>query len=261
MDPFSSESKRARQILSKGLDDTLGWTDRSFTAEETLFCVNRGYLFPARGPGQHQMLMTALPVLSDGLLGRGFILGLSRDVPELRSALGSYGALSLRQPQAISAHQFTAATTASPGACALCGLNDAYSQGELNGMSFERARWGGFRHIFDDYCCFDLWLFSQSALPAVENEDVRCLHTLLDRLRSAGAEETATQTSVRLKGLFRSDKSARSVMMGILGWCGVLHHRQHRESTRSSISGPAACWRGCDGLDEQAVKSYFADYL
>lgn len=203
--------------------------------------------------------------LSIDEVSSAFVGSLTSRRLDLRSALGSY-AVARHLPE----HPFR--TGASERLCRVCGLTADPAPQDLNVLSFERFKWGGVRRDDLRYVAFDLEQLALAPRHPVDEAAVALGRRLLQTLREVPADETATGAVSRL-GLVRGNISERAVLLDVLGVCGVLaaagrpghltdfvpyDERAHPSRHFVERAYPVSWWRGSDGVDEEAVRTFLA---
>jgi len=191
-----------------------------------------------------------------------FISSLASRRLDLRSALGSY-AVARHLPQ----HAFEPDRD---HRCRVCGQFQGSYPEELNVLSFERFKWGGVRRDDIRYAAFDLDQFQRAPREPVDDASVALGVQLLDALRRVGPRETATSAVAGLR-MIAGNVAERSTLLDILGVCGVLGTAEHpgyrtgfvRDEERRlppyhyvDRSYPVCWWRGSDGVNDAAVRTF-----
>src|SRR6185295_12052319 len=148
-----------------------------------------------------------------------FIVSLSSRRLELRSALGSFAVL-----QHIPRHT----TLRQSDACSVCGeYNRPTEDKDLNVLNFERFKWGGVRHDQPLYAGMDLELFHKVPRVAPAAADVAVFKKVLKAIDAAPAKTSSAVLEKHLAKTFKSSKSERDNMIGVLGHCGILATTAH----------------------------------
>ena len=196
-----------------------------------------------------------------------FIASLSSRRLDLRSALGSY---------AVFQHMPLHEAVAQEVRCGTCGSYIQNPRHDANVLSFERWKWGGVRHDHPIYAFFDLRAFADLEPPNPSKEDVKILRDLLAVIRSADSSVTSASLESRLARVLKSNKAERDILIGILGFCGILNTPGHPPYTHHFVpvgerrlpdrrfvdmSYPACWWTGRDGVNENEVMRYFGHAL
>ncbi|NJL73413.1 MAG: hypothetical protein HC888_18720 [Candidatus Competibacteraceae bacterium] len=122
------------------------------------------------------------------------------------------------------------------------------------------------------YAVFDLEQFEK--LPPVEpgTDDIEILHRVLEAIEAAPLDVSSSQIHAAFATQLRSNKSERDVLVGIFGLAGILETRDHSgfrltyvPLERRTLPGrrfvdmayPACWWRRKDGVNWDAVRSWF----
>jgi hypothetical protein len=262
--------KKAIQILFQTYWSPAGWRDedqREVDPNDFRYAKQAGAMFDPIDLKHDRVVSWLLEIRARTqvrVIADAFLASLTTRRLDLRSALGSY---------AVIRHFPDHAHRGGRGACSICGEYDQGGAGtDLNILNFERFKWGGVRHDKAVYAAFDLERFLATERPEPTEEDKTVLTTLLDTIEGVGGEVTAPQLQGKLSGLFKSNKAEREVVLNILGYCGILRAAGHpgywdhfvpyadRELPpyRSvDMAYPACWWRGCDGLDRDALRGIF----
>lgn len=113
------------------------------------------------------------------------------------------------------------------GHCGVCGMYLRQNEENLNVLNFERFKWGGVRHDQVVYAAFDLGLFLLE--PAVQPvaEDVTIFRSLINTIRTVPIETTSAGLQAHFAKSFKSNKAERDILVGLLGFCGILGTPEH----------------------------------
>ncbi|WP_132289246.1 hypothetical protein [Kribbella sp. VKM Ac-2568] len=191
-----------------------------------------------------------------------FVSSLTSRRLDLRSALASF-----LIARALPDHHFTAMR--SGRMCAVCGLYSGSAPEDLNVLNFERFKWGGIRRDDITYVAFDLQQFIRAPRREVTPDDRKLGSAVLEILRGLPTETTVAQAPSHL-GLLKGNKPERSVLMDILGICGVLDTADHRGYAEGFVrfgdrelppyrfvdrAYPACWWQASTGINFRAVKN------
>lgn len=155
--------------------------------------------------------------------------------------------------------------------CAVCrdvvpGLtvgDGQYTDVNLNVLNFERIKWGGVRHGKLIYTWFDLQELLRADIPNPMGEDVAILQAILRAIDLSQPGDHAGTLEKRLAGVVKSSKNERRVIIDVLAHLDVLKPASFERSihSRSDWSEAAACWRGEDKFDHEAVRKHFGEWL
>jgi hypothetical protein len=225
--------------------------------------VDNGVLFENPRSLNHdgwvQAARSAAAAVSLEEISEAFVASLSTGRLDLRSALGSY-VVARHLPE----HPFVIGNS---NFCATCGLYPDSTQ-DLNVLNFERHKWGGVRRDSVVYVAFDLEQFRRAPRLPADATSTTLGRQLLDALRSAPPNETAT-TAEKLIRTLKGNAAERHCVLDILGVCGVLESQDHRGHRLAFVpveerdipaqhyverTYPASWWRGADGVNEKAVE-------
>ena len=213
--------------------------------------------------------ITAATELTPKVVADGFLASLSTKRLDWRSALGSYAVLRHFPNHKISSRQRR---------CATCGAYENYKGLEdINVLSFERFKWGGVRHDDPLYALFDLEQFVKTDRACPSKSDVQIFNDLIRIIEAVPPETSASTLSKHLRTVgFTSSKAERDVIIGILGLCGILGTLAHPGYFRQFVPYserelpsrrfvdmhyPACWWKGSDGINREALTTYFGHIL
>ncbi len=193
-----------------------------------------------------------------------FLASLSTRRLELRSALGSYAV----------ARSFPKHAFAGTHCCSVCGEYDRDGRlVDLSELSFERFKWGGVRHVDPHYIAFDLDRFAQTERLVPTAEDIQIMRRIIHTAGSLSPDARPRELEKGLVGVLESNESEREALIQILGYCGILQPQGHPGFFRSYVKFserkdrpdawkinwqyPVSWWQGKDGVDGEALRSYF----
>lgn len=262
--------KKALRILFQAYWSSTGWRDegeRDVSPDDFRYAKQAGVMFDPIDLTHDQIVASCLRIrerIRAEDVADAFLASLTTRRLDLRSALGSYAVI-----RHLPEHRHTGGR----GACGICGeYNQSRAGTDLNVLNFERFKWGGVRHQHLVYAAFDLEQFLAAGRPAPTQEDRAVLRSILDAIEGVNADVTAAQLQGKLSSLFKSNKAEREIVIGILGYCGILQAAEHpgywdgfvpndgRELPPRrfvDMSYPACWWRGRDGVDREAVRRIF----
>lgn len=258
--------KKALQILFSTYWCSTGWkpeSDQFMPADDFLHAKRAGVMFDPVRLSHEEIVRRAIHVragVDPESIAAAFLASLSTRRLELRSALGSYAILR-HFPDHDDDHSLQ---------CPTCGEYD--HEVDLSVLNFERFKWGGVRQERPTYAGFDLERFLEAERPNPVDSDLAILRDILRAVESVPPETTAPQLQAKLGGLLPSNKAERETLIIILGDCDILRTPGHPGFRDRFIpfcerdepphhfvdSGYPACWwRGRDGIDRDAVRTYF----
>lgn len=269
--------ERAKKILFKSHDIKKidgHWGQSTLTDEEFEYAINKGVMFhyrPTVGHGECiSRIRELLKVISDYDVANAFLYSLSTRRLEYRSVLGSYWYVKDMPDHDLNGERH----------CYICGWNTYNDlpckyeyRNEYNTLNYERYKYGGVRHTQIQYALFDLEEFIK--LPRIEHtgEDIDILSEILDCVNELKPNNKAgaLQKLITSKKIFSSNKNEVSVILDILGICGVLENKEHHcysegffdctdrnppEET-NDYSYPVNWWRAQDGINPERLKIVF----
>lgn len=269
--------EKAKKILFKAHDIKKidgHWGQSTISDDEFEYAINKGVMFHNRPTTRHSECISKirelLKVINDCDVANAFLYSLSTRCLEYRSALGSYWYVK-NMPD----HESTGERK-----CFICHwdtYNDLRCNYEFrnyyNTLNYERYRYGGVRHTKIQYALLDLEEFIK--LPSVEHtkEDVQILLQILDCVSELKPNNKAgsLQKIITSKKIFNSNKNEVSVILDILGICGVLENKEHHcysegffdcidrnppEET-NDYEYPINWWQVKDGINSDRLKIVF----
>ena len=254
--------------------------------EEIARAKEEGYLFDYPGYESHPDMLNRrkaiLAQVDPREAANAFLYSLSTRRLEYRSALGSYYFV-----RAIPEHELLNSQNeilaAAAGHCYLCGWRgwkepprkfDLWLD-NFNIYNYERYKYGGVRHTSLNYALFDLEQFLKlpQVVPAEEDrrmmrEILACVGTLKPTDKAGKLREAISRAKI-----FRSNKNEVSVLLNILGICGILagedapsydvyfaneYERAPVEHT-NDFAYPVNRWHASDGVNRERLKEVFGD--
>jgi hypothetical protein len=273
-DTTTSVDRRALKVLFDTYWTSAGWRDdgsQSTPPDDFDYAKQAGVMFdPIRV--SHDDLVKGASAAVRGVKRQAvvdaFVVSLSSRRLDLRSALGSF---------AVFQHFTKHPAPRDRAPCPVCG---AYSgraeQEDLNVLNFERFKWGGVRHDQPLYASMDLELFRKLPRANPTSTDVALFKGVLKAVEAAPARTSSAVLQKHLAKAFKSSKAERDVVVGILGYCGVLATSEHPgymhrfvpwsdrelpERRFVDMAYPACWWQRSDGINQEALAYWFGDVL
>ena len=235
---------------------------KNHTPEELDAAKEQGYLFDPPAPISHDNTMSQLRALVEEIepkdVANAFLYSLSTRKLEYRSALGSYW-----YAKAIPDHSHT-----EKNHCYLCGwspLDLCTYWNTYDTFNHSRYTLGGGSHTAANYALFDLCEFQKLAKVTPTDEDWRILYAILDTVTQLEPQQKAGTLRQLLtkKKILKGNKNELSILLDILGICGVLaspdapcycdhftnvYARSPVEHT-NDFAYPLNRWYACDGVN------------
>ncbi len=273
--------EKAKKILYKAFDlkNLNGkWTNIPLSDEEYSYAIQKGIMFPYRKTIGHddcvKQLQDIVKQITPEEVANAFLYSLSTRKLEYRSALGSYW-YAVAIPTHVSTYE---------DSCDICDwdtFNDLSCSKEYknhyNCLNYERFKYGGVCHTKAQYALFDLSEFLK--LPKVnhtkQDEDImidilKCVYELKPHNKVG-----ALQKLISSKKIFKANKNEVSVIMNILGICGILETEEHHcysegfydcidrnpPELTNDYAYPVNWWRAKDGINIERIKKVFGSYL
>jgi hypothetical protein len=273
-DKTTPVDRRALKALFDTYWTSAGWRDelsRSIPPADFEYAKQAGVMFdPIRV--SHDVIVTRAIAAVRGVereaVTDAFIVSLSSRRLDLRSGLGSF---------AVFQHFARHPASRDREPCSKCGVYSSKLQEEdLNVLNFERFKWGGVRHDHPLYASLDLELFRKLPRVAPTAADVAVLKGVLKAIEATPAKTSSAALQKYLAKAVKSSKAERDVLVGILGYCGILATAAHPGyishfvpwSDRDlparrfiDMAYPACWWRRADGINSNALAYWFGHVL
>ena len=247
---------------------SLGWKPQT-PPEDFEIALSAGTMFRPRQLTHAGAIKRAIE-LRDRIkprdVGAAFAFGLEGGAVGLRSALGSY-AVSLNMPR----HKFK--TSRGEAHCIICGdYPDAYGDGDVNVLNFERHKWGGVRHTKPSYIAFDLERFEAEYCPVNAETGMAMLRSLLSAIQQIPPGGRRSDLVRATKSIIPGNDAARLTILTILGYAGVFHvpnrrgffdtftnacDREYTSYSEDDWEYPIRWWSAGNGINNKAVQFWF----
>jgi hypothetical protein len=266
--------RRALKVLLDTYWTSAGWRDersQSTPPVDFEYAKQAGVMFdPIRVSHDDIVKRTIAAVrgVKREAVADAFIVSLSSRCLELRSGLGSF---------AVFQHFARHPAPRDREPCSECGEYSGKPQAEdLNVLNFERFKWGGVRHDHPLYASLDLELFRKLPRVAPTAADVAAFKGVLKAIEAAPAKTSSAVLQKYLAKAVKSSKAERDVLVGILGYCGILATAAHPaymshfvpwsdrhlpERRFVDLAYPACWWRRVDGINSKALAYWFGHVL
>jgi hypothetical protein len=264
--------QRALSILFDTYWTAAGWREAPVTRPEDFeYAKAAGVMFDGVSMS-HDDAMARVASSIRGVKRRAvanaFVESLASRRLDRRSALGSFAVL-----QHLPAH----AGPLGRANCPVCGVyGEPFEREDLNVLNFERFKWGGVRHDDPIYASFDLLQFQQLSGEGPDENAIEVFRRLLATIEAAPPMTSSTKLEKQLARSFKSNKAERTVVIGILGLCGILAPAAHPGFIHKFIpwcarelpprrfvdmAYPACWWKRSDGVNREAVAYWFGHLL
>lgn len=264
---------RGKKILFAMFWNGGQWNNGNVTKEDLEYAEKAGYLFKQPSALSHEEALRRLKDLLVRIDARdvanAFLYSLSTRDLEYRSALGSY-----YYAAAIPEHEIYKGHYKEQTHCYFCGWyseTDAHSS--YNVYNFERYKWGGVRHTKLDYALFDLEQFLKLPKVAPNEEDISLIKEILACVQELEPNNKAGKLRdiISKKKLMKTNKDEISILLEILGICGILAGKDHpgygeqfvdeygrspKEHT-NDMQYPVNHWRAADGINTMRFEEVF----
>ncbi|MES2945863.1 MAG: hypothetical protein V4772_23595 [Pseudomonadota bacterium] len=264
--------KRAVKILFDVFWSSAGWKrgPEPATPADFDYAKSRGVMFDPVQLTHTQalnLLLAAIGKLDRRSVADAFVASLSTRRLDWRSALGSYAVF-----QHLSPHDHEG----DGKRCAICGLYTEQLTYDLNMLNFARLKWGGVTHDQPVYAAIDLNLLLKEPLPQPNGDDIRMFRGLVQAITNVPANVTSAKLHAHLPKEIKANKAERDVVVGILGYCGILGTPQHPGFSAGFVPArqrclpdrhfidmayPACWWHGELGIDQGLLQDYFGHLL
>ena len=264
--------KKAIKILLSTYWDSGGWKNGEISEEDQKYAIEQGVMFKPINYSHEETLESIRSLICNIKINNAaaaFLYSLSTRNLEYRSILGSY-----IYGKSIPDHKCT-----DKNYCNICGYNNLeYHEHNrtLDVFNFERFKWGGVRHDSASYALLDLVEFKKLLSVTPSADDIKIFNRIIEVAKSlshGGPRELEKAISLELP----SNKSEREILIGILGLCGILQTEKHQGYLNTFTSKyhrdpppvgkandwayPVSWWKAQNGINEDALKVVFGDYL
>ena len=201
-----------------------------------------------------------------------FVGSLSTKNLPARSAFGSYVVL-----KNLKKYRYEASKIFTSGGCKYTGLSEEFEEetdeNRILNYPFQ------VRHTRLNYSLFDLITFNTRNVDEPTETDSQILSTIFDSIRSLPESAQLTELNKSIQGKFKSNKHQRTIMLETFGYAGILkpkgqknykddfltyefvNSQQPSEYYKREWDYPTRYWTGQDGIDEENLNYYFAQYL
>jgi len=266
--------RRALKVLFDTYWTPGGWRDERSQSTPTAdfeYAKQAGVMFDPIRVSHDDLVRRAITAVRgvDRLaVANAFVVSLSSKCLDLRSALGSF---------AVFQHFAKHPAPRDRERCPACGQYGGKAlRDDLNVLNFERFKWGGVRHYQPLYASLDLDLFRKLPRANPTTADVAVFKGLLNAAKAAPAKTSSAVLQKHLAKSFKSSKAERDVVVGILGYCGILATAEHPGYTRRFVpwsdrklparrfvdmAYPACWWQRSDGVNQAALAYWFGHLL
>jgi|ERR1700722_3585313 hypothetical protein len=262
--------RRALRILNTTYWSASGWKkDHTTPADDLAYAKAAGIMFDSKFLTHDEKVQWVLKChrqLSKAQVAEAFLASLTSRRLDWRSALGTY-AVALHFP----AHNWSRTVNAAL-VCPICGDLDSDMAEDLSRLSFERFKWGGVSHTNPAYIGFDLEQFLGETPAEPTKADREMMKQILEISGSLPAQAKLSHLANGLTEIVPSNSSERRVLIGILGFCGILRdpckpsftdgfpgyfQRPEVPAYENQWPYPVEWWNGSHGVSEDAVKFWF----
>ncbi|NLS96822.1 MAG: hypothetical protein GXX96_32200 [Planctomycetaceae bacterium] len=266
--------RRALKVLFDTYWTSAGWRDersRSTPPDDFEYAKQAGVMFDPIRVSHDDIVkraIAAVRAVKRQAVADAFIVSLSSRRLDLRSALGSF---------AVFQHFARHPAPAGGEPCPECGeYNGKPKEEDLNVLNFERLKWGGVRHDQPLYASMDMELFRQLPRVAPTAADVAVFKGVFKAIEGTPVKTSSAVLQKYLAKAFKSSKAERDVLVGILGYCGILATAAHPgflsgfvpwserdlpERRFVDMAYPACWWQRADGINSKALAYWFGHVL
>jgi hypothetical protein len=265
--------KRAIKILLDKYWCKTGWTSevqRQISPENFNYAKSKGVMFdPISSDHDDEIsrLLSSIKKLNRRRVADAFLASLTTRRLDWRSALGSY---------AVFQHFVSHSPQINNGRCSFCGIYSQSCEIDLNILNFERFKWGGVRHDVISYAALDLELFLAEPVANPTVEDIEIFKNILSAIDAVPSNVTSAALQSHLAKTIKSNKAERDILIGILGYCGILgtslHSGYSATFTPSNMRPlpnrhfvdmpyPVCWWTREDGVNQLLLSEYFGHVL
>lgn len=262
-------------------------SDYYLAEEQRSLAKEQGYLFDYPKYETHEEALKRNHQLVEQTdprdVANAFLFSLSTRKLEYRSALGSYYyAKAVSNHDLMNGNNETGTGANASCHCYYCGWSawkkapGKYEQGTaLNEFNYQRYKYGGIQHTRLNYALFDLEQFAKLPKVVSTEEDRQIFGRILagvGQLNHSDKVGKLRDWIIKAK-LFRTNQSEVSVLLNILGICGILAGPKYpayeeyfaNEYERAPVEHnndfayPVNRWRAMDGVNAQRVEEIFGE--
>lgn len=265
--------KRAKKILFETYWSPGGWVrdrDRKLAPDDFEYAKERGLMFDLASVDHAdavRRLLSVIGKLDITGVADAFVASLTSRRLEQRSPLGAY-AVFHKMPSHV--------PPPNTKRCNCCGLYLEDSEVDFNILQFERLKWGGVRHRDIVYAMFDLELFEAAPRVTPTAEDLIVFKAIIETIENLPPGISSAELQRHLPKALPSNKPERDVLVGILGYCGILATREHPgfatrfvpENERRlpdrhfvDMAYPACWWTSSAGINKERLNQVFGHLL
>ena len=225
-------------ILLKTYWSSNGWKDGTVSEEDFEIAKNKGIMFDYPDYTTHDetinKLRQILSKINQKDIVNAFLYSLSTRKLEYRSALGSFYYAKAIPDHKLNENISIVVPPSHPTShthCYLCGWrawktipSELDKKWGINVFNFERYKWGGVRHTSLDYVLFDLEQFINLPKAIPTDNDKEILKKILGCVSELEPHNKAgkLRDSIIANKIFKCNKDEVSVILNILGICGIL---------------------------------------
>jgi hypothetical protein len=258
-----------------------GWknvSDQQTDVAHFAYAKEKGLMFDPVTITHDECIHEILQISSEldaSAVGKGFLSSLSTRRPDWRSALASY-----HFAHQMKKHPYTSVVSGQSfdmkgnvaqesHTCEVCrdlqyGVigDEIYEKADVNILNFERIKWGGVRHGELLYTLFDLQRFVDEEIPVPTEKDINIFQSMIQTIATSAQDEYPSALVKRLKDVVKGTHSELENLIEMLAAVSVLKARRTDRPERGKHDWTfVTYWRGGDGFNQEAVDTYFGDYL
>jgi hypothetical protein len=265
--------KKAIKILLNKYWCKTGWTSEAqcqISPEDFDYAKSKGVMFDLISSDhgdEISRLLSSIKKLNRRRVADAFLASLTTRRLDWRSALGSY---------AVFQHFVSHSPQIDNGGCSFCGIYSQTCELDLNILNFERFKWGGVRHDVISYAALDLELFLAEPVADPTVGDIEIFKNILSAIDAVPSNVTSAALQSHLAKAIKSNKAERDVLIGILGYCGILGTSFHSGYSDTFVPlnmrslpnrhfvdmpYPVCWWTREDGVNQAHLLEYFGHVL
>lgn len=235
--------ENGRNILIKTYWSSNGWKDGTISKDNFEIAKNEGFMFDYPDYTTHDetidKLHQILSKINPENVANAFLYSLSTRKLEYRSALGSFYYAKAIPDHKLNENISIFVPQSHPTAhthCYLCGWrawktdpSEFDKNWGINVFNFERYKWGGVMHTSLDYALFDLEQFIKLPEVSPTDKDKEILKSILKCVDELAPHNKVgkLRDSIISKKILKSNKDEVSVILNILGICGILANKDY----------------------------------
>jgi hypothetical protein len=203
-----------------------------------------------------------------------FLSGIQPGMAYRRSSLSAYAIMTYFSKHSFITAENETAAQAPHKSCKICGIFP-HQRIDLSFINYCRFMNGAIIAREPDVLAFYLRQHNLETIERPTNSDIKKFIKILSILANANAMDTPEIILKKISKFsrFGLNKEEWKYFIDTLGYCGILQSSTHpgflyqyyniitpRTTAKSEWGYPIDFWRGCDGINMDAVRYWFAEY-